>query len=629
MAVNSFDADFYRAANPDLITAGLTTDAQLLSHFQNSGLDEGRAFSPFVDLNFYRSSSNSDLAAAGLNTNRQFYEHLQNSGVAEGRLFSPFVDINFYLTASPDLAQTFGGNREQAFEHLQNFGVAEGRLFSPFFNADYYLAYNPDLAQSLGNNRVQALQHFELNGLNEGRLFSVPFDINYYRSVNSDLAAAGLNNQQLYQHFQLNGLSEERASSPFFNVSYYLANNSDLSAAGFNSQQAYEHFVLFGSQEGRPSSDFTGNDYAGNTLDTARNIPVEGISTPFRDVVNSTDDDFYRLSISVTSDSNLLLNGLRANVNVEVSQDLNNNGVIDSEEVIASLNNQGTTAESLSNSLAAGTYYIRVYSVDGSDTSYNLTLSTTPITSPPPAPSENTLNTLDIGPLSGTLNFNDSVSSANTEDFYRFSLSTTSDSSLVLDGLSANADVNLIQDFNNNNIVEPDEVIASSSDAGNTAESLSNTLEAGIYYIRVNLEDGADTNYNLTLSATPIASPPSAPSENTLSTARDIGPLSGTLNFNDSVSSANPEDFYRFSLSTTSDSSLLLNGLSADADVDLIQDFNNNNIVEPDEVIASSNNEGDTAESLSGTIAAGTYYVRVSEFEGDTNYNLTLSATPV
>ena len=66
MAVNLFDANFYRAANPDL--AGFS-DAQALSHFQNYGLSEGRAFSPFVNLNFYR-SSNADLAC--LNNQQAF-----------------------------------------------------------------------------------------------------------------------------------------------------------------------------------------------------------------------------------------------------------------------------------------------------------------------------------------------------------------------------------------------------------------------------------------------------------------------------------------------------------------------------------------------------------------------------
>ena len=99
MTVNLFDVNFYRAGNLDLATAGLTTNAQLSSHFQTNGLNEGRAFSPFADLNFYR-SSNIDLA--GLN-NRQAFDHLQNTGIAEGRRFSQFADINFYLAANSDL----------------------------------------------------------------------------------------------------------------------------------------------------------------------------------------------------------------------------------------------------------------------------------------------------------------------------------------------------------------------------------------------------------------------------------------------------------------------------------------------------------------------------------------------
>lgn len=78
MTVNLFNSNFYRFANSDLASL---SDAQALSHFQNYGLNEGRAFSPFVNLNFYR-SSNADVA--GFN-NEQAFNHLQNSGVVEGR----------------------------------------------------------------------------------------------------------------------------------------------------------------------------------------------------------------------------------------------------------------------------------------------------------------------------------------------------------------------------------------------------------------------------------------------------------------------------------------------------------------------------------------------------------------
>ncbi|MGI2905433.1 hypothetical protein [Tolypothrix sp. VBCCA 56010] len=88
MSINLFDAGFYAKNNLDLGRAGLTTDIQLQSHFDRYGLDEKRAFSPFVDLSFYK-SSNPDLAAAGLTSDRAVLNHLQNYGVKEVVSFPP------------------------------------------------------------------------------------------------------------------------------------------------------------------------------------------------------------------------------------------------------------------------------------------------------------------------------------------------------------------------------------------------------------------------------------------------------------------------------------------------------------------------------------------------------------
>lgn len=41
---------FYRASNSD---KAYLNDAQALAHFQNFGLNERRAFSPFINLNLY------------------------------------------------------------------------------------------------------------------------------------------------------------------------------------------------------------------------------------------------------------------------------------------------------------------------------------------------------------------------------------------------------------------------------------------------------------------------------------------------------------------------------------------------------------------------------------------------
>lgn len=601
MAVNLFDANFYRAANSDLSSFD---DAQALSHFQNYGLVEGRRFSPFVNLNFYR-SSNSDLASL---SNRQAFEHLQNYGVAEGRRFSEFADLNFYRASNVDLTSF---NNEQIFQHLQSNGVNEGRSFSQFFNSNYYQASNPLIATGLSNKLL--LQHFEFVGLGQGRLFSVPFDINYYRSVNPDLARASLSNQQLFEHFQSYGLREGRASSPFFNVSYYLNSNSDLKAAGFNNQQAYEHFVSYGLQEGRPGSQSPGGDYAGNVLTTARRIELA--KNTFRDFVGSNDtEDFYHFNLNTTSDFNLLLHGLNADAEVELIWDFNRNQVFESNEVIAFSDNDGTTAESISMTLSEGTYYIHVYPYN-SNTTYNLTLAA-PTSAPP---EQKTIH--DIGTLSSTRTFSGFLGSDRSGNFYRFNLNNTANTTVVLDGLRANAVVDLIQDSNNNGVFEIDEIIDSSfRQEGTKAKSFSRTLAAGTYYIEVKPYSSNETPYNLTLS--PLSSTPLL-----LSTARNIGSLNGTRTFSDLVGPNQTDDLYRFNLSTSSNTTVSLNGLNADADIELIQDLNNNGLIENTEVIASSANQGTTAEAIGKTLAAGTYYLNVSLFQGaDTNYNLMLSA---
>ncbi len=164
MAVNLFDANFYREFNPDL--RGLN-DAQAFQHLLNFGLNEGRVFSPYVDLNLYR-TNNPDLGAAGLVTNRQLFDHLSGLGAAEGRTFSFLFNANFYRAVNPDLAAA-GLNNEQLFDHFRAFGLNEGRQAAQSFSANFYLAANPDL-QAAGFNFQQAAQHYVFNGIREGRI---------------------------------------------------------------------------------------------------------------------------------------------------------------------------------------------------------------------------------------------------------------------------------------------------------------------------------------------------------------------------------------------------------------------------------------------------------------------------
>jgi subtilisin family serine protease len=116
---------------------------------------------------------------------------------------------------------------------------------------------------------------------------------------------------------------------------------------------------------------------------------------------------------------------------------------------------------------------------------------------------------------------------------------------------------------------------------------------------------------------------------NQLSQARDLGVLSSAQTIADSVSNARPDNLYRFTLPATNDFKLTVSGFSADVDVAVIKDINGDNSIDFTEIIASSKESGLSPESIElKNLAAGTYFVRVYQNQGNTNFTLNLSATP-
>jgi serine protease len=100
--------------------------------------------------------------------------------------------------------------------------------------------------------------------------------------------------------------------------------------------------------------------------------------------------------------------------------------------------------------------------------------------------------------------FTDRVDNLDLNNFYSFNLNTRSSFHLQLEGLEADADVELIRDANNNRQFDQGEVLSASTLSGKQAESINQILGAGTYYIRVYPETNAITNYKLTVWATPF-----------------------------------------------------------------------------------------------------------------------------
>ena len=104
---------------------------------------------------------------------------------------------------------------------------------------------------------------------------------------------------------------------------------------------------------------------------------------------------------------------------------------------------------------------------------------------------------------------------------------------------------------------------------------------------------------------------------NTLATARNLGTYAQTRPFKDFVGTADTDDYYSVNLATESHVRLQLDGLSANADIQLLDSSGNH-------VLFASSNPGTSADIIASRLAAGDYYILVNG-NTDTNYELTVS----
>ena len=225
------------------------------------------------------------------------------------------------------------------------------------------------------------------------------------------------------------------------------------------------------------------------------------------------------------------------------------------------------------------------------------------------------MSTISVGSLSGSSTYSNSVLSTDPNDVFQFSLSAPGRVNLLLSGLGADANLTLL---NSNGVL-----LGSSSASSSTAGALNvDNLAAGNYSAQVS-RVSSNTNYNLNLTSDYAG--------NSLNTARSITLSTSTNTLRDFVGSNDTDDYYRFSLSSNSTLNLTLNGLSADANVQLIQDLNTNGVIDTGEVLQSLMLTGRTAESLIQNLNQGNYYIRVypGAAGAQTNYNLNLVAAPI
>nr|WP_281062625.1 C2 family cysteine protease [Limnoraphis robusta] len=212
--------------------------------------------------------------------------------------------------------------------------------------------------------------------------------------------------------------------------------------------------------------------------------------------------------------------------------------------------------------------------------------------------------------MDGTRSFSGWVGSTDTNDHYRFYVGSTSNLSLILNGLSADADVQLLNSSGS--------IISSSSNGSSTAESITQSLSPGTYYVQVYPYGSANTNYNLSLSVP--------------TTTFNMGvnqTLSGSLSTTDpsnSTRTGSYKDDYRLTGVTVGQPvKVNLNSSAFDAYVQIINESTGAVVTYNDDANGTNNSE------LTFTPQSGvTYLVRVTSFSSGITgaYSLSTTSTP-
>ncbi|MEW6495406.1 MAG: C2 family cysteine protease [Cyanobacteriota bacterium] len=111
--------------------------------------------------------------------------------------------------------------------------------------------------------------------------------------------------------------------------------------------------------------------------------------------------------------------------------------------------------------------------------------------------------------LNGGYAYSESIGGSDTNDYFQFSLTTGSNFSLVMSGLSADADVRLLDQSGNqilSSVNADTHKIGGNAFSVSTSEAFNTTLNAGTYFLHVNSYDGQQTQYKMNFLTKPTTS---------------------------------------------------------------------------------------------------------------------------
>lgn len=217
-----------------------------------------------------------------------------------------------------------------------------------------------------------------------------------------------------------------------------------------------------------------------------------------------------------------------------------------------------------------------------------------------------TARRINIGPNPRV--FNDSLSSSDRDDFFRFVVQTRSSFDGDVFNIPRNSNFNFqLQNANGKNI-------ASSTKPNRQPENINLNLDPGTYFVRVFWRKGQGA-YRMRLSLNPDTA------GETLDTARNLDNLTTSAGVNEYIGRSDPADIYRFTIDERLTVGATLTPVSAGAEISLLDASGNE--------LAGTSGSGTAPRSLQRVLDPGTYFVSTTPVPGsNTRYNLTLNASP-
>lgn len=315
--------------------------------------------------------------------------------------------------------------------------------------------------------------------------------------------------------------------------------------------------------------------------------------------------DWYRFVLTSPRETVVSLTGLTENANLKLQQA--------DGTVVAAGNRPGTRSEFIEATLPAGEYFIRVNAaVSTTDVAYQLTTNfAVPTTGVSGEPLNNTIPGARVIPTTGPQAIMSVIASGDPVDWYQFTLTEAQTVAASLTGLEANVDLELWT---------PDgTVLASSANAGSADETITEDLEAGTYLLRVLPAPGVVTPYLLTFNSDVAFANEPANDTRAGATVIDVNEPS---KIKSSITSGDPVDWYRFDIVDDTDVTLMLDKTRRNLELYLTNSAGT--------TIASSTEELTESETITDSLTAGTYFIRIVRHAGgrittDTPYRLRTS----